>query len=393
MAIQHKSPEEIERFFCNFCTKSYSRNVELRKHTREFHLTLNPVQCKWCDQQFENEKIMRHHKRNCQEKEKHFKCRTCDVRFERRHRLYYHSCQKVTKFIECKCCDQKFENEAMIRRHKRSQKKENNYKCLKCDLMFDRRHKRQNHSCPNVDKPEKTKPSISESLKEESFFGLSNISISSPEKMKLGTLDTIDPLKEEKASDFGSEICNFDHNENTESDAEIMFRPKKKRGRPKGSKNVKKKANNSGKVKEIIGNKNKEESSFGLINVSLSSPEKMQLGTLDIIDPLKEEKASEIVMNDNREDLYDKITGGRNSIFKCHKCNMILKNNSRLMKHTKQCIATVTQSDVEDITVNLQFNNFESFESEICNFDPPPAQRRQNNTILQDILVRELKYL
>ena len=301
MAIQHKSPEEIERFFCNFCTKSYSRNVELRKHTREFHLTLNPVQCKWCDQEFENEKIMRHHKRNCQEKEKHFKCRTCDLRFDRRHRLYYHSCQNVTKFIECKCCGQKFENESMIRRHKRSQKKENNYKCLKCDLMFDRRHKRQNHSCPNVDKPEKTKPSISESLQEESPFGLPNVSLSSPEKMKLGTLDTIDPLKEEKAS--------------------------------------------------------------------------------------------EMVMNDNPEDLYDKVTGYRESIFKCHKCNMILKNNSRLMKHTKQCIATVTQSDVEDITVNLQFNNFENFESEICNFDPPSAQRRQNNTILQDSLVRELKHL
>ena len=227
---------------------------------------------------------MRHHKRNCQEKEKHFKCRTCDVRFERRHRLYYHSCQNVTKFIECKCCGQKFENEAMIRRHKRSQKKEKRYKCLKCDLMFDRRHKQQNHSCPNVGK-----------------CGLSNVSISSPEKMKLGTLNTIDPLKEEKAS--------------------------------------------------------------------------------------------EMVMNDNPEDLYDKITGGRESIFKCHKCNMILKNNSRLRKHTKQCIATVTQSDVEDITVNLQFNNFELFESEICNFDPPSAQRRQNNTILQDSLVRELKHL
>ena len=389
MAIQHKSPEEIERFFCNFCTKSYSRNVELRKHTREFHLTLNPVQCKWCDQEFENEKIMRHHKRNCQEKEKHFKCRTCDLRFDRRHRLYYHSCQNVTKFIECKCCGQKFENEAMIRRHKRSQKKENNYKCLKCDLMFDRRHKRQNHLC----KHEKTKPSISESLQEESPFGLPNVSLSSPEKMKLGTLDTIDTLKEQKASDFGSEICNFDRNENTESDAEILLRPKKKRGRPKGSKNVKKKANNSVKVKEIIGNKNKEASSFGLSNVSLSNPEKMKEGTLDTIDPLKEEKASEMVMNDNPEDLYDRLTGGRDSIFKCHKCNMILKNNSRLMKHTKQCIATVTQSDVEDITVNLQFNNFELFESEICNFDPPPAQRRQNNTILQDILVRELKYL
>ena len=186
---------------------------------------------------------------------------------------------------------------------------------------------------------------------------------------------------------------NESQNVNTKNEAEMLLRPKKKRGRPKGSKNVKKKANNSGKVKEIIGNKNKGESSFGFSNVSLSSPEKMKLGTLDTIDPLKEEKASEMVMNDNPEDLYDEIAGGRESIFKCHKCNMILKNNSRLMKHTKQCIATVTQSDVEDITVNLQFNNFENFESEICNFDPPPAQRRQNNRILQDILVRELKYL
>ena len=186
---------------------------------------------------------------------------------------------------------------------------------------------------------------------------------------------------------------NESQNVNTKNEAEMLLRPKKKRGRPKGSKNVKKKANNSGKVKEIIGNKNKGESSFGFSNVSLSSPEKMKLGTLNTIDPLKEEKASEMVMNDNPEDLYDKVTGCRESIFKCHKCNMILKNNSRLMKHTKQCIATVTQSDVEDITVNLQFNNFEHFESEICNFDPPSAQRRQNNTILQDRLVRELKHL
>ena len=209
MMTHHKSPEEQERFSCNFCTSSYTRNTELRKHTREFHLRLNPVRCKWCDHKFENERIMRrHNRRNCQEKETSFKCQNCDI-------------------------------------------------------IFESRHKRRNHSCKDIISPEKIKQLISR--KEISFET---------------TMD-----------------------ENVENNYDIMENEK----------------------------------------------------------PYEEETS-----------------------LKCHKCNLILKNYSQLVKHVRYCVATVTQSDVEDITLKLPFDKFEQ---KIFSAGVP----KLNNPSLQEMIKQELK--
>ena len=70
--------------------------------------------------------------------------------------------------------------------------------------------------------------------------------------------------------------------------------------------------------------------------------------------------------------------------FKCHKCNSILKNNSQLMKHMRNCVATVTQSEVEDITLNLHFDKYDQkyFNQSVS---------KQNNSTLQEMIEHELK--
>ena len=215
MMTHHKSPEEQERFSCNFCTSSYTRNAELRKHTREFHLRLNPVRCKWCDQKFDNERIMRYHNRmNCREKEKSFKCQNCEI-------------------------------------------------------IFETRHKRSNHSCKGVASLEEAKPQISR-----------------------------------KESSFEAAV-----NENVE---DIM-----ESGKPEG-----------------------EEEEFEFVTLEKS--------------------------------------------FKCHKCNLLLKNKKQLGKHMRYCVATVTQSDVEDITLKLPFDKFEQ---KVFSEGAP----KQNNPILQEMIKQELK--
>ena len=217
----HKSPEEQERFSCNFCTSSYTRNTELRKHTREFHLRLNPVRCKWCDKKFDNECIMRYHnRRNCRDKETSFKCQNC---------------------------------------------------CI----IFETRHKRSNHSCKDVTSPEEMKPQVA--CKD----------VTSPDKMV-----------SRKESSFETTM-----DENVEEKGDIM---------------------------------------------------------------------------ENRKPF------GEETSFKCHKCNLLLKNYSQLVKHVRHCVATVTQADVEDITLKLPFDKFEQ---KMFSVGAP----KQNNPTLQGMIQQELK--
>lgn len=132
----------FEPNICEFCSRSFSRSVELNLHIASKHIKDLKFSCSFCSRCFSTKKIQREHEKRTHRtiKKTAFKCPECDESFLMREHLRVHSFEHfsgpIFKCTENESCDKFFKTRQALKLHIRSHSREKSYQCRRCTKSF-----------------------------------------------------------------------------------------------------------------------------------------------------------------------------------------------------------------------------------------------------------------
>lgn len=165
-AIKEENREQLK---CNFCTKTFTKSRNLRRHILT-HTDVKPYQCKMCENCFSRHDHLKRHQTRCRGKKQHF-----EVHFEQNALANVGSqakgqpqscklntsvqpCRETSKLIQCiagnysnkwkfQCeyCPRRFKNQTQLKMHTRLHTGEKPFGCASCDERFIRRDYLKRH--------------------------------------------------------------------------------------------------------------------------------------------------------------------------------------------------------------------------------------------------------
>lgn len=144
---------------CPFCSKTFKRQVSLRKHISYVHRRKGRVQCAYCQRTYADKSVLRSHMIMKHSKEvsalpisKKFVCQECGMAFKAPSQLKKHSI-KHSELREFYCveCDKSFKTDATLKNHLKTTAIHVSYlqlplPCLHCDKRFAIRRDLERHT-------------------------------------------------------------------------------------------------------------------------------------------------------------------------------------------------------------------------------------------------------
>lgn len=136
---QRPQIEGDAEFKCKFCTKTFMKPCNLRRHILT-HNEVKPYRCKACDSCFSRYDHLKVHQSRCRVKRQHLqvcipKISQSDVGIGWRNRFGLNSAVQQETF-ECTVCSRSFPTESKLSRHNTMYHVEKMFKCLNCGSAF-----------------------------------------------------------------------------------------------------------------------------------------------------------------------------------------------------------------------------------------------------------------
>ncbi|KAJ8707502.1 hypothetical protein PYW08_010754 [Mythimna loreyi] len=144
---------------CLYCSKSFKRQISLRKHIRYVHMRKGRVQCAYCQRTYADKSVLRTHMTIKHSKEvsalpsnKQHVCQECGMAFKSPSQLRNHS-SKHSEIRDYYCveCDKSFKTSATLKNHLKTAAIHVSYlqlplPCLHCDKRFAIRRDLERHT-------------------------------------------------------------------------------------------------------------------------------------------------------------------------------------------------------------------------------------------------------
>ena len=132
-----KEQEEIISLACDYCEKVFDLKEELKSHNIG-----KKCSCNICSTKFCNEDDLNSHKID-KHKKIEFKCEFCGKEFEKRYILKRHL--ETRNMQACDICGLMLCNKTDINLHKKSEHKQEKFKCDYCEKEFDKKYNLKRH--------------------------------------------------------------------------------------------------------------------------------------------------------------------------------------------------------------------------------------------------------
>ena len=127
----HKN--NIKRYECDLCDKTFKQSVNLKAHQLQIHLKLKPFKCQVCEKDFnDRSSFQRHTQLHISNGHKTHECELCNRKFETIEYLRRHIEHHLDKVFSCKDCGKDYTGKRAYNKH-REKHNQNSFSCFKCD--------------------------------------------------------------------------------------------------------------------------------------------------------------------------------------------------------------------------------------------------------------------
>lgn len=136
LRIHQRLHVENKSFCCEFCTKSFDVECDLKAHNSVEHTKL--FECGVCGKRFSRQSSWSAHNRVHKNFQPHFKCNFCGKHFRCKSNLNVHLALHVDQKYVCEFCQKRFQSETELQVHRKNHEKSEN-QCRHCEKAYSSR--------------------------------------------------------------------------------------------------------------------------------------------------------------------------------------------------------------------------------------------------------------